>query len=77
MKYLIVINPVTQCPSPVMFQEDLAHSQVAGELEVVSAGFCDQLGNVWGGSDGLGIQSHPADAAMVKVGMSLRVVPKL
>jgi len=77
MKYIIVHNPVTDSPQVVMFSEGLPHSMVASSFQVIhSAGFCNQYGDVWGRSDGLGIKSHPADSAMVKVALTVSFNPK-
>lgn len=76
MKYIVFKNPHAELMEAVLFCESLAHRVVAGQHLVVSAGFCNVHGEVWGHSEGLGIASRPGDAALVRAAMQLACNPK-
>lgn len=75
MKYIVIPNPATDAFEAVLFCESLAHRAVAGGHTVLSAGFCNQAGEVWGHSEGLGVSSRPQDAALVKVALTISMNP--
>lgn len=61
-KYLIVMD--YDCPCAIVFNSILSHRQVAGEMNVIAAGFCrlpDKLNdnvNAWGESTTLKVKSR-------------------
>jgi hypothetical protein len=71
MKYLIVQS--TGCDLAILFDEILSHKDVAGTRQVVSAGFCDHLGNVFGESVTLGLNSKPEDTWIIRASMGRRI----
>lgn len=55
----------------IVFEDELIHKDVArchraGNLAVISAGFCNLDGSVYGNSDSLRMNSRPEDAIAVK-----------
>jgi len=75
MKYLVV-QTVHLLPAAILFNEALTHKSVAGAQKVLSAGFCNAQGEVWGRSDSLNIAGHPSDTGYVKMALTLSLNPK-
>ena len=58
---------------PILFPETVTHSDIArsitshfSEFEVVSAGFCNRHGDVYGEAVSLKVKSDPADTMLIK-----------
>jgi len=75
MKY-IVTTSLDNVPAAILFAESLTHKDVAGNLKVSSAGFCNALGDVWGHSESLGIKSNPKDSKHVVLALTMTLNPK-
>ena len=58
-KYIIIDNI-----KPVIFDITLQHSQIAGNLNITSAGFLEN-GKCFGRSDSLNIESKPTDSYII------------
>lgn len=67
LKYLIV----THLELPIVFNAILDHKSVAGDMKVVSAGFCrlhddlNKSASAWGESVTLGVKSREEDVAIL------------
>ena len=72
MKYILIENQFG-LPCAVMFSEAIQHSEMAKGKKVLGAGFCDNLGHVWGESVSLDIKSKPEDAKDLEIAIKLRV----
>lgn len=68
MKY-IVIKSESGMPAAILFNEIIQHKAVADGLKVLSAGFCNAAGEVWGRSDSLDVGSQPGDAKHVRMAL--------
>lgn len=59
-------------PAPVLFPNYIQHNVIAGKLtqlqglKVLSAGFCNTKGDVWGSSVSLGVNSKEQDSIYIK-----------
>ena len=63
IKYIIVEYNDIECA--ILFTDLLTHSAVGAGLEVVSAGFYDKAGYVYGKSVTLGCGYRPEDLAII------------
>lgn len=63
MKYIIVEQH--GIPLAILFDEILTHQFIASDKTVLSAGFCNLKGQVWGGSVSLQIKSDPEDEQII------------
>lgn len=71
MKYIIVNSLGTKLA--IIFDEILEHKEVAGNYQVISAGFCDKDGNVWGQSLSLSMKSKPKDSELIRESIERRI----
>lgn len=71
MKYIIVNSLNTELA--IIFDEILEHKEVAGNYKVISAGFCNKDGNVWGQSSSLIMKSKPEDSKLIRESMERRI----
>ena len=69
MKY-IIIQTEFNLPAAIMFAEHLEHKTVANGHKVLSAGFCNSLGETWGHSESLGIDSKASDSDYIKMALN-------
>lgn len=70
MKYIIV-EVSAGIEGAIIFDELLSHAAVATvPTSVISAGFCNQLGDTWGRSVTLNKDSRPTDSEIVKQTMN-------
>jgi len=74
LKYIIVNQEGLPCA--VMFSEAIQHSTEAAGREVMSAGFCNLQGEVWGHSESLGVHSQPQDTKHIRLTMEMSMNPK-
>ncbi len=72
MKY-IIIQTEFKLPAAIIFHECLQHDDIAGEREVLGAGFCNPKGDVWGFSKSLEINSKPEDSAYIKLALNFNL----
>lgn len=71
MKYIIV--ECQELELAILFDEILTHADVAAGKKVVSAGFCNRDGLIWGKSVSLNLEPRAEDASIITRAIVRRV----